>query len=110
MRPASRPRWIALLAAMAIVVAGVLTPWLEGMAAAQAMVEASEAPPPCESPAMRGTGCTDLAVCIAKSQQVAALTVAPATMVGADVAGRHPASSPGAALLAFGPPPPPPRT
>jgi hypothetical protein len=110
MRAGLRPRWIILLAAMAIVVAGVLTPWLEGMAAAQARVEASEAPPPCESPAMRGMGCTDRTVCIAKSQQLAALTVGPATMVGADIAGLPPTASPGAALLAFGPQPPPPRT
>lgn len=105
MRAGLRPRWIVLVTVLAVVVAGVLTPWLEGVAAAQPMAEASEMPP-CESPAM---GCIDRTICIAKGQQVAILAVAPTAVAGIEVVGPYPASPLGAALLGFGPQPPPPR-
>lgn len=105
MRAGLRPRWIVLLTVLSVLVAGVLTAWLEGVAAAQTMTEASEMPP-CESPAM---GCIDRTVCIAKGQQAAILAAAPAALVGVEVAGPYPAPQSGAALLSFGPQPPPPR-
>ena len=90
---------------LAVVAAGVLTPWLEGVGAAPAMAEANEMPP-CESQVV---GCIDRTVCIAKGQQAAILATAPAALIGVKVPG-HQATAPlGAALLAFGPQPPPPR-
>jgi hypothetical protein len=110
MRQAPRSRWIGWLALLAFLAAGSLTPWLEGVATAQAMAVASDAaaPPPCHEPC-KGPGCVKQTVCVAKCLQGPMLAVASWAGVGAATAVFCLAPSPTAAARVIQPQTPPPR-
>jgi hypothetical protein len=107
MRLAPRSRRIGWLAMLAFLAAGLLTPWLEGVGEAQAMVMAGNAAPchePCKSP-----GCATQIVCVAKCLQGPMVVAASSVGVSVATAVFDPTPSPATPARVIQPQTPPPR-
>ncbi len=107
MRLAPRSRWIGWLAMLAFLAAGLLTPWLEGVGAAQAMAMATE-PAPCHEPS-KDPGCATQIVCVAKCLQGPMLAAVSSVGVSVRAAVFDLAPSPATPARVIQPQPPPPR-
>lgn len=107
MRLAPRSRRIGWLAMLAFLAAGLLTPWLEGVGAAHAMVMTSDAAP-CHEPS-KGPGCKTQTVCLAKCLQGPLFLAASSTSVSVRAAVFNFAPSSTTPARVIQPQTPPPR-